>query len=123
MLDFRHWVKVRLTFEDYQKIMILLEEMKSRGHLDPVYIFSKMKVEQAFVFVAQRKPLGPEDRFIKSFEIFYNDTFSLTKVRKVEQNFAELISESQLVKELSKTDSQYQELLKQYSGKIIRQKI
>lgn len=109
--------------EEFKKIVELLEEMKNRGHLDPLYIFSKMKVEEAFVFVAQRKPLGPEDRFIKSFEIYYNDTFSVSKVRNVEQKFTELIAESALVKELSGTNREYEDLLKKYSGKIIKNKL
>lgn len=77
-----------------------------------------MKVEEVFLFVAQRKPLGPEDRFLKSFEIYYNDTFSVSKVSKVEQKFSKLISESELLKELTVTNSEYQELLKKYAGKI-----
>lgn len=90
--------------------------MKLHGNLDPVYIFSKMKIEEAFLFVAQRKPLGPEDRFIKSFEIYYDDTFTLTKVRKVEQKYKDLISESDLIKELAGTNQEYESLLKKYAG-------
>lgn len=97
--------------------MELLDEMKNRGNYDPVYIFSKMKIDNAFVFVAQRKPLGPEDRFLKNYEIYLNDTFSVTKVRKVEQKFKELVGESQLVDSLSVTNSEYQELMQKYSGK------
>lgn len=113
----RNWVKVRLTLEEFQKISELLEEMKNRGCLDPVYIFSKMKLEGAFLLVAHRKPLGPEDRFIKNSEIYYNDTFSLSKVRNVERKFTELLSESELYKEISATDTEYQKLLKKYSGR------
>lgn len=109
-------MKVRLTFEEFQKICELLDEMKSRGCLDPVYIFSKMKIEGAFLFVAQRKVLGPEDRFIKNFEIYYNDTFSVCKVQKVEHKFKELVSESEMLKELTTTNSNYQERLKKYAG-------
>lgn len=75
-----------------------------------------MKVEGAFLFVAQRKILGPEDRFIKSYEIYYNDTFSVSKVKNVENKFKELISESELLKELKTTNSEYEEKLKKYAG-------
>lgn len=90
--------------------------MKYGGHFDPLYIFSKMKIDQAILFVAQRRILGPETRFIKHFDLYYDDTFSVSKVNSVEQKFTELISDSELLKELSKAHCEYADLLKQYSG-------
>lgn len=91
--------------------------MRAKKHLDPVYIFSKLKAEKAFEYVAQRKPLGPEDRFIKGFQFFYDDTFTVSKVRNVEKKFVDLLSNSGLIQGLSDVDAKYQRLLKKYSGK------
>lgn len=91
--------------------------MKSEDFLEPAYIFAKMKVENAFLYVAQRKTLGPEDRFVKTFETYYNDTFDSSHVNETLSQFNNLYS-SELVQDLEKTSNEYQELLSQYSSKL-----
>lgn len=75
-----------------------------------------MKLEAAFVYVALRKPLGPEDRFVKTFESYCNDTFGSSKVNATITKFNS-INSSELVQELKKTNTEYEDLLNKYSSK------
>ncbi|KAG5895501.1 hypothetical protein JTB14_034817 [Gonioctena quinquepunctata] len=111
------WVKIRLTLEEYQKINALIQEMKSRRELDSVYIFAKMKVEDAFLYVGLRKQLGPEDRLVKRYQIYYNDTFTSSKTQSSLAKFQEICTSSELVDQLQTTNHEYQESLRKYSAK------
>ncbi|VEN58262.1 unnamed protein product [Callosobruchus maculatus] len=90
--------------------------MNNIGQLDPVYIFKKMWTERAFLYVAVRRPLGPEDRFVKKQEFYYNDTFSSANTSTSLNKFKDIESLDEL-KKLEETTNEYQRLLKKYSAK------
>lgn len=75
-----------------------------------------MKLEAAFIYVAQRRPLGPEDRFVKTFESYSNDTFGSSKVNSIITKFNS-ISSSPLLQKMYKTNREYEDLLNKYASK------
>nr|XP_023018336.1 uncharacterized protein LOC111507277 [Leptinotarsa decemlineata] len=91
--------------------------MKSRRELDSVYIFAKMKVEDAFLYVATQTPLGPEDKFVKRWQPYYNDTFTSSNTQSSLAKFHGICKSSDLIDKLKNTNDEYQELLRQYSAK------
>ncbi|CAH1155535.1 unnamed protein product [Phaedon cochleariae] len=111
----RDWVKIRLTLDEYERIVELIQEMSNRDQLDAVYIFAKMKAENVFTYVAQRRQLGPEDRFVKCIQLYYNDTFTSSKTQSSIVKFDEICTSSELVRQLQSTNAEYQEMLKKYS--------
>ncbi|XP_018570713.1 snRNA-activating protein complex subunit 1 [Anoplophora glabripennis] len=113
----RHWVKIRLTLEEYKKITELIEEVKRRGQYEAVYVFAKMKVDQAFIYTALQRPLGPEDRFVKSYESYLDYAFSCSKNQDTFMKFNEIVQDGDLVKDIEKTNDEYQELMKKYAEK------
>lgn len=54
----RHFVQIRVTLTEYQKIIALMYEMSSRGQYDALYIFAKMKTNDAFCYVAHPRTLS-----------------------------------------------------------------
>ncbi|XP_056632877.1 snRNA-activating protein complex subunit 1-like isoform X1 [Diorhabda sublineata] len=113
----RTWVKIRLTFDEYQKLYELITEMSHRQQIDVCYIFSKMQSEGAFLYVAHRKPLGPEDRFVKDVQMYINDTFTYSKTQSAITKFKDLQDKSGLISEIESTNKEYSELLQKYAGK------
>lgn len=90
--------------------------MKRQGQYEAVYVFAKMKVDQAFNYTALKKPLGPEDRFVKSYESYLDYAFNCSKNEDTFMKFNEIVRDGDLVKEIEKTNSQYEELMKKYTG-------
>lgn len=113
----RTWVKIRLTLEEYQKLNELITEMSSIKQVDVCYIFSKMISERAFLYVAQRKPLGPEDRFVKDVQMYINDTFTYSKTQSAITKFKDLQDKSGLISKVESTNKEYSELLEKYAEK------
>ncbi|KAJ8956263.1 hypothetical protein NQ318_014998 [Aromia moschata] len=113
----KNWVKIRLTLDEYKKITELIDTMKARQQYDALYIFAKMKTDQAFLYTALLKPLGPEARFVKSYELYYDDTFTSSKTESALSHFKGVLSESELVSDLEMTNNEYQEQLRRYAAK------
>ncbi|XP_056632878.1 snRNA-activating protein complex subunit 1-like isoform X2 [Diorhabda sublineata] len=78
---------------------------------------SKMQSEGAFLYVAHRKPLGPEDRFVKDVQMYINDTFTYSKTQSAITKFKDLQDKSGLISEIESTNKEYSELLQKYAGK------
>ncbi|KAJ8980812.1 hypothetical protein NQ317_000544 [Molorchus minor] len=49
----RGFVKIRLTLDEYKKILELIQTLKDIGQYQAVFIFAKMKAEEVFVYTAQ----------------------------------------------------------------------
>ncbi|KAJ8917231.1 hypothetical protein NQ315_002248 [Exocentrus adspersus] len=113
----KSWVKIRLTLDEFKHITRLMEEIQRQGQYEPVYIFAKMRVDEAFLYTALQKPLGPEDRFVKSYETYLDYTFNSSSKEDTLQKFHEEIRDGDLVKDLGKTIGQYEALMKKYSEK------
>lgn len=92
--------------------------MKRQGQYEAVYIFAKMKVDQAFLYTALQRPLGPEDRFIKSYETYLDYAFNSSKKEDTLMKFNEIVQDSDLIKDLEKTNNEYQELMQKYAGEV-----
>ncbi|XP_050296751.1 uncharacterized protein LOC126736448 [Anthonomus grandis grandis] len=54
----KDFVKIRLTLEEYRSLKALMQTMCDKGQYDALYIFAKMKSDEAFVFVAHPKPMA-----------------------------------------------------------------
>ncbi|CAH2003082.1 unnamed protein product [Acanthoscelides obtectus] len=112
----RNWVKIRMTMEEFQKLLEFVQEMGNQDQLDVVFIFRKMLRDQVFLFVATRRPLGPEDRFVKKYEFYYNDTFASANTTTSLNKFKKIDS-CDILEELEVTNNEYEKLLNKYSGK------
>lgn len=110
-------MKIRVTLEEFEQLEQLIERMRTINQLDAVYIFNKMKMESVFTYVAFRKPLGPELKFIKDQEAFFDDTFISRTCDRFFNKFGELLS-SPLINELEKVNDEYEDVLKQSSGRL-----
>ncbi|KAJ8965525.1 hypothetical protein NQ314_004066 [Rhamnusium bicolor] len=111
----KNWVKIRLTLDEYKAISELITEMKARQQNDAVYVFAKMQKDQVFLYTALRKPLGPEDRFVKSFELYY--TFHSYQTESALSKFNQILPNSEIIQGLEKTNKEYQECLRKYAEK------
>nr|CAI5847345.1 unnamed protein product [Callosobruchus analis] len=112
----KKWVSIRLTMEEFRRLLEFIQEMNNVGQLDPVYVFKKMFTDRAFIYVAARRPLGPEDRFVKKQEFYYNDTFASANTSTSLTKFKDIESLDEL-KHLEETTNEYQKLLEKYSEK------
>uniref|UniRef100_A0A6P7G5K9 Uncharacterized protein LOC114334005 isoform X1 n=1 Tax=Diabrotica virgifera virgifera TaxID=50390 RepID=A0A6P7G5K9_DIAVI len=114
----RTWVKIRLTSEEYEKIHGLILEMVNKKVYEPVYMFSKLKADEAFTYVCQRKPLGPEDRFVKDFHLYINDTFVASKTSSALTKFKNSFgSTDMLFNKLKETSTEYSQLMHKFAEK------
>ncbi|XP_028139806.1 uncharacterized protein LOC114334005 isoform X2 [Diabrotica virgifera virgifera] len=115
---FATWVKIRLTSEEYEKIHGLILEMVNKKVYEPVYMFSKLKADEAFTYVCQRKPLGPEDRFVKDFHLYINDTFVASKTSSALTKFKNSFgSTDMLFNKLKETSTEYSQLMHKFAEK------
>nr|CAH7712787.1 unnamed protein product [Callosobruchus chinensis] len=112
----KKWVSIRLTMEEFQKLLECIQEMNNIGQLDSVYIFKKMITDRAFLYVPVMRPLGPEDRFVKKQELYYNDTFASANTNTSLTKFKDIESFDGL-QQLEETTNEYQDLLNKYSDK------
>lgn len=85
----KNWISIRLTLEEYDCISKILLEMMKRKEMEPLFIFMKLKVDGAFIYVANREKL---DLLNKNPNIFKNDIFqtehiesSLIKYKRVHE--------------------------------------
>ncbi|XP_072393115.1 uncharacterized protein Pbp45 [Diabrotica undecimpunctata] len=112
----RTWVKIRLTSEEYEKIHGLILEMINRKVYEPVYMFSKLKADKAFTYVSQRKPLGPEDRFVKDFHMYINDTFISVKTTSSLTKFKNSFGPTDIpFNKLKETCAEYSQLMHKFA--------
>lgn len=45
-------VKIRVTTEAFEQLLHFTEQMSVKEHLDLVFVFSRLRMEKAFMFVA-----------------------------------------------------------------------
>ncbi|CAH0548849.1 unnamed protein product [Brassicogethes aeneus] len=109
-------VKIRLTLDEYNRIIHCIETLKAKNELDMPYIFAKLKVNNAFIFVAERKVLGPEERFIKNHDYFIDNTFQDQKSESALKKLQTIIH-CEHVDNLKDLQSQYEKELKRFARK------
>jgi len=109
-------VKIRLTLKEYRKIKELMNEMLKRGQHDILYIFAKMKSDNAFLYVAEPKPIVIElNKSIKS-TTHIDDTFQARGSESSLIKFKDIL-ENDTVKKLQDTCNEYDTLLEKFAEK------
>lgn len=104
--------KIRLTLPEYQIIKFLINDMKENKIYDPVYVFAKLRSDNAFSYVYNDIVLAPELKyhsldFKKHSDVFEN--FSASSLR----TSCETLMEDNLA-EVDVVDEEYQKCLRKF---------
>lgn len=112
----KDFIKIRLTRDDYSKLIQCVELSMSKNEHEMPYKFCELKAMNAFYYVADRQLRAPELEYLKPLDNFHDDTFDKnaaeTLIEKCE-NFKELCN----TKELADIDIKYSEASKKCAQK------
>ncbi|XP_066255870.1 snRNA-activating protein complex subunit 1-like [Euwallacea similis] len=113
----RKYTQIRLTLGEFENLKSTIKQMAAMGQYDAVYIYSKMRCDEVFEYVATPKPLilpiWPYTNFIQDFNIKTRpQTTSLTKFRDIFSDSTFLTLEDTC----KKYDTQLTEFSKQNKG-------
>jgi len=109
----RRLVRIRLTLAEYRRIKDLMNEMLSKGQYDALYIFAKMKSDEAFVFVAHPKPLSVS-KMPFNLDMQEDDTFTSKGIESCLYQFEDILKDD-TVQALDKTCKEYEAKLSEFA--------
>lgn len=92
-----------------------IKEMKSRGQQDLLYVYGKLRKDNAFKYVANEAVLAPELKFQKRYDVSIGSNFK-DSIRKVSMTLKDLYESNEL-QGLEALDREYQEGMKKFTGK------
>lgn len=92
-----------------------IKEMKSRGEEELLYVYAKLRTDNAFMYVANETILAPESKFQKRYNVSISDNFK-DSVRNVSLTFKDLYESNELT-DLETLDKEYQEGMNKFTGK------
>lgn len=118
---FRSLVKIRLIEEEYKQLMKLMEKMEFHQQKDALYVFTKLKLDNAFECVATQRPMIMELSWISIIDRYKGESFGPS--RSMQHKLDCLFKEGDALKELADVDKEYKSAMKKYRGKLKRDKV
>lgn len=117
-IDFRDFVHIRLTIDDYKVLNKLVTEMKHIKQKDFLYIYNKMIKTDAFDFTIADCVVAPElKRYAKGFDKKQEMFEKKDDAAEIMEKFEEIHS-SDVTLYLNVTTNKYEKALKEYLGKF-----
>lgn len=112
---YKELIKIRMTLDDYDLFEKFIEDMKQSERLQPIYVYAKLKFDNAFQYCYSNIPLAPDLTYHKREYEKTSYLFKMNKSDSVKSAFKNLLNTN--ITELDKLDEEYRDALSKFKSK------
>ncbi|KRT84125.1 hypothetical protein AMK59_1889, partial [Oryctes borbonicus] len=104
------FVKIRVTYDEFAKILEFVKEMKKLKQMQPLYTYCKMMADNVFDFVYTQHIVAPDLRHFQENFVMEDNTFQQEPAEAIENSLLKLVDN----RDIMLINSEYKKALAEY---------